>query len=53
MAVFIASIGIVVALMLILAIMNHRARRTGRTASLDDRAITDARYYNDTRAQQQ
>jgi preprotein translocase subunit SecG len=53
MEVLIASIGIVVALVLILAIMNHRARRAGRSAGLDDRAVVDARYYNDTRAQQQ
>jgi len=53
MEVLIACIGIVVALVLILAILNRRARRTGRTAGLDDSAIADARYYNDTRAQQQ
>jgi hypothetical protein len=53
MEVFIASIGIVLTLVLILTVMNRRARRTGHRVGLDESGIVDARYHNDTRAQQQ
>jgi hypothetical protein len=51
MAVLIASIGIVLALVLILTVVERRERRTRDRIALDESGILDARRHNDATGQ--
>jgi hypothetical protein len=50
MVVLIVSVGIMLALVLTLAVMNRRERRTRGRIGLDENGIVDARRYNDATA---
>jgi hypothetical protein len=52
MEILIASVGVMVALILILTVMNRRERRTRDLIALDERGILDARRHNDATASQ-
>ena len=51
MVVLIVSVGILLALIVTLTVMNHRERRTRGRVELDESRILDARRYNDATAQ--
>ena len=47
MEIIFGSVGILVALIVILTIMGRRERRTRESIALDERGILDARRHND------
>ena len=52
MAILIASVGVLVALILILTIMNRRERRTRDLIALEESGVLDARRHNDATGSQ-
>jgi len=51
MVVLIASVGIMLALVVTLAVMNRRERRTRELIALEESGILDARRHNDATRQ--